>query len=81
MSSFGFKNDFGVWNPVGGYVNPFSTYSMCNEFATDPPVIVDDLGRAYGRMSINAFASRSVCGVTGSERVCRTVRAVCHSKN
>ncbi len=81
MSSFGFRNDFGVWNPFRQFVNPFSAYSMCNEFASDPPIIVDDLGRAYGRMSINEFAPGSVCGVTGSEGLCRAVRAICESKN
>ena len=81
MSQFGFKNDFGVWNPFGQFINQFSSYSMCNEFSTDSPIIVDENGRAYGRMSINEFAPGSVCGATGNERLCRAVRALCKSKN
>ena len=81
MSSFGLKNDFGLWNPFGQFINPFSSYSMCNEFASDPPIIVDDEGRAYGRMSINEFAPGSVCGIKAYERLCRVVRLICQSKN
>ena len=81
MSQFGFKNDFGVWNPFGQYINPFSSFSMCNEFASDAPIIVDEQGKAYGRMTINEFAPGSVCSVTGQESLCRAVRAICESKN
>jgi len=81
MSRFGFKNDFGVWNPFGKFINPFSRYSMCNEFADDPLIIVDEQGKVYGRMAINEFALGSVCGITGYERLCRAVRSICESKN
>lgn len=81
MSSFGFMNTFGVWNQFGNYASPFSSYSMCSEFASDPPVIVDEQGNAYGRMSINEFATGSVCGISGSERLCRAARTVCQSKS
>jgi hypothetical protein len=79
MSQFGFKNNFGVWNPFGQYLNPFSSYSMCNEFASDPPVIVDDQGNAYGRMSLNQFAPGSVCSATGSEKLCHSIRIICEA--
>jgi hypothetical protein len=81
LSQFGFKNAFGVWNPFREFINPFSSQSMCNAFASDPPIIVDENGNAYGRMSINEFAPGSVCGVAGSERLCRTVRSICQSTN
>lgn len=81
FSNFGFKNDFGVWNPYGSYANPYSSYSMCGEYASDPPIIVDDGGNSYGRMSLNEYAPGSVCSVTGNERLCRTVRAICTGKN
>jgi hypothetical protein len=81
MSTFGFRNDFGIWNPFGQFANPFSGHSMCNEFAFDPPVIVDDNGTSYGRMSINEFTPGSVCGIAGNNGLCRAVRAICQSKS
>jgi hypothetical protein len=81
MSQFGFRNDFGVWNSYGQFINPYSAHSMCGEYARDPPIIVDDEGNAYGRMTINEFATGSVCGANGDERLCRAVRAICESKN
>ena len=80
MSRFGFKNDYGVWNPFGSYANPFSSYAACGEFASDPPVIVDGVGNAYGRLSINEFTSGSICGVTGNEKLCRALKAMCAKK-
>lgn len=80
MSRFGFKNDFGVWNPFGSYANPFSSYSACGEFASDPPVIVDEAGNAYGRFSINEYTSGSICGVTGNEKLCRALKVMCAKK-
>jgi hypothetical protein len=35
------------------YVSPHSVYSACNAFASDPPVIVDERGTSYGRLTIN----------------------------
>lgn len=81
ISQFGFDNDFGVWNSFGQFINPFSSYSMCNEFASDPPIIVDDTGQAYGRMSINEFFSGSICGFNGNEKLCKSIRLICKSKN
>lgn len=81
LSQFGFKNDFGVWKQFGQFINQFSSYSMCNEFTSDSPIIVDEQGKAYGRMSVNEFASGSVCSVTGNGDLCRVVRATCKSRN
>lgn len=80
MSTFGFKNDFGVWGSYGQYASAYSSYSMCNQYSTDAPIIVDEQGNAYGRLSLNEYAVGSVCSVTGSERLCRVVRSVCASK-
>ena len=79
-SGYGFANDFGVWNSFGQYASRFSMYSACNQFATDPPVIVDRAGNAYGRFTINQFAAGSVCGVTGNAKACEIVTAVCRQK-
>ncbi|CAJ0773266.1 hypothetical protein R8510_03457 [Ralstonia chuxiongensis] len=80
MSTFGFRNDSGVWGSFGQYASAYTSYSMCNEFSTDAPIIVDEQGNAYGRLSLNEYAVGSVCSITGSERVCRIVRSVCASK-
>lgn len=81
MSTFGFKNDFGIWNPFGQFANPFSPYSMCNQYSSEAPIIVDERGNAYGRMSLNEYTPGSVCSATGSERLCEAVRVLCQSKN
>lgn len=80
FSQYGFKNDFGVWNPFREFTNEFSSHSMCNEFASDPPVIVDENGNSYGKLTINEFMSGSVCSARGSEKLCRATRAICASK-
>jgi hypothetical protein len=77
MSRYGFYNGFGTWNPFGPYKNPFSGYSACNQFANDPPVIVDREGNFYGRLSINEFIGGSVCSVTGNQKACVALRAMC----
>jgi hypothetical protein len=79
-SQFGFKNDFGVWNQFRDFAGQFSSHSMCNQYASDPPVIVDDNGNAYGRLSLNEFTNGSVCSAIGNEQLCQVVRAVCESK-
>jgi len=35
------------------FVSPRSAYSACNPSAADPPVIVDERGTSYGRLTIN----------------------------
>ena len=42
-----------IWNSVGQYGSSVSPYSACNPLATDPPVIVDEEGTAYGRLTLN----------------------------
>jgi hypothetical protein len=42
-----------IWNSVQQYGSRVSPYSACNSLATDPPVIVDQEGTAYGRLTLN----------------------------
>jgi hypothetical protein len=42
-----------IWNRFGIFQSMFSQYSACNSFASDPPIIVDSAGKAYGRLTVN----------------------------
>jgi len=42
-----------VVNPQSDFVSVGSAYSACNPFATDPPLIVDERGKYYGRLTVN----------------------------
>jgi hypothetical protein len=77
MSQYGWNNGFGKWNPFGQYKNPFSSYSACNEFTSNGPVLVDRDGNFYGRLTINEFVSKSICGVSGSPKLCRALKVMC----
>jgi len=77
MSQYGWKNGFGKWNPFGQYKNPYSGYSACNEFTSTGPVLVDREGRFYGRLTMNQFSDKSVCGISGNERICRALKVMC----
>lgn len=77
MSPYGWKNGFGKWNPFGQYKNPFSNYSACNEFTTSSPVLVDRNGKFYGHLTLNSFTNRSVCGLSGSDQICRALKVMC----
>lgn len=48
-----------VHNPYGQFGSPYSTYSACNPYATDPPVIVDEEGNFYGRLTVNRYHSQA----------------------
>jgi hypothetical protein len=45
-----------IWNVVSDYGSRVSPYSACNPLATDPPVIVDQEGSAYGRLTANQLS-------------------------
>lgn len=51
-----------IWNHYKQFGSPYSPYSACNEFATDPPVIVDQDGTAYGRLTINRTSPKIGAG-------------------
>jgi hypothetical protein len=44
-----------IRNQFNEYGSRFSMYSACNPYATDPPVIVDESGNFYGRLTVNAM--------------------------
>ena len=44
-----------VWNHYGEFGSPYQPYSACNPYSADPPVIVDDSGTYYGRLTLNQF--------------------------
>jgi len=52
-----------IWNHYKQFGSPYSPYSACNEFATDPPVIVDQDGTAYGRLTLNRNSPKIGAGV------------------
>ncbi|MGC1687234.1 MAG: hypothetical protein WA734_16530 [Candidatus Acidiferrales bacterium] len=45
--------DESIWNPYGSFGSATSDYSACDPTASDPPVIVDHDGNAYGRLTVN----------------------------
>jgi hypothetical protein len=52
-----------IWNRVGEYGSRVSPYSVCNPVATEPPVIVDDQGNDYGRLTLNRASPNIGAGV------------------
>ncbi len=42
-----------VVNPASLFVSEYSEYSACNPFASSPPVIMDEQGKSYGRLTVN----------------------------
>lgn len=44
-----------IFNKFSEYGSRFSQYGVCNRYATHPPVIVDDDGNYYGRLTLNKF--------------------------
>ena len=53
----GFSSD-SIFNEFSSYGSAFSSHSACNPLASDPPVIVDDAGAFYGRLTINEIHSQ-----------------------
>lgn len=44
-----------IFNQYSEYGSPYSNESACNPYANDPPVIVDQDGQFYGRLTLNAY--------------------------
>jgi hypothetical protein len=44
-----------IFNSFSIYGSKFSSLSPCNEFATEPPIIVDEEGNFYGRLTLNTY--------------------------
>jgi hypothetical protein len=53
-SAFSAESVMNKHSPYGGR---HGAYSPCNPFSADPPIIVDDQGNSYGRLTINKFNS------------------------
>ena len=47
-----------IWNSYGTYGSEYSSYSPFNEYASNPPVLVDDDGNFYGYFTINTYKSK-----------------------
>ena len=74
---YSFQNGYGVWNKYGQHANRYSTYSACNQYSTNAPALVDRAGNFYGRLSVNRYASDSVCGPSGNQQICTALRVMC----
>lgn len=81
FSKHGWSNGFGTWSEFGKFGSEFGNFSACNEFASDPPVLVDADGNFYGRLTISEVKSGSICGATGSERACIALKVMCAHKD
>lgn len=44
-----------IWNHYSEYGSAYSSYGACNAYGTDPPVIVDNTGRYFGRLTLNTY--------------------------
>jgi hypothetical protein len=51
-----------IWNHYSQFGSPYAPYSACNPYSTDPPVIVDDGGTYYGRLTVNEFHPELAAG-------------------
>jgi hypothetical protein len=46
-----------IWNHYSQYGSQYSNEGACNPYASDPPVIVDEEGKYYGRLTLNIYHS------------------------
>lgn len=44
-----------IFNRYGDFGSRYSDYSACNPYASEPPVIVDEDGGFYGRLTLNRY--------------------------
>ena len=60
-SSFGSQfSDTSIYNRFSQYGSRYSDYSACNPNADDPPVIVDEKGLFYGRLTVSRSHNQRV---------------------
>lgn len=76
-SDYGWHNSVGKWSNVGEYGSTVDQHSACNEYSTDPPVMVRPDGRFVARLSVSDLTQDSICGISGDENVCRSLRLMC----
>jgi hypothetical protein len=58
-SSYGSES---IFNHYSEYGSAYSSYGACNSYASDPPVIVDESGTYYGRLTLNTYHSEIASG-------------------
>jgi hypothetical protein len=51
-----------IWNHYSQFGSPYGSYSACNPYSTNPPVIVDEAGTYYGRLTLNQFHPELAAG-------------------
>ena len=44
-----------IFNDFGQFGSEFSSYSACNQYASDPPIVVDDRGQFFGYLTVNEY--------------------------
>ena len=64
-----------IWNHYTEVGSAYSSYGACNPYASDPPVIVDQNGAYYGRLTVNEYHPQRGAGAQYygwlSEKVCK----------
>jgi hypothetical protein len=50
----------GLLNKFSPYGSRYSALSACNPYAANPPIVVDQNGRAYGRLTMNASSANRI---------------------
>lgn len=64
-----------IWNHYGEFGSSYSVYGACNAYASDPPVIVDQNGAYYGRLTVNEYHPQRGVGAKYydwlTEKVCK----------
>jgi len=53
-----------IWNHYGEFGSAYSSSGACNAYATDPPVIVDNAGKYYGRLTLNQYHTELGAGAS-----------------
>ena len=77
-SKYGLGNSYGVWSSYSGYKNTYSSTSMCNEYASYPPIVVDKKGNYYGKLSLKEYDRDGVCYHSNkSKELCRLLKLMC----
>jgi len=51
-----------IWNHYNEFGSAYSNFGACNQYATDPPVIVDSDGNFYGRLTLNQYHAQIGAG-------------------
>jgi hypothetical protein len=63
-----------IFNHYSPYGSPYSAESACNQYASDPPVIVDEAGKYYERLTLNRYHREIGVGT----ELMAWLAAVCH---